>query len=208
MQANVKLQRGFTIAEMVISLGIMLLVLGLATALFKQAFHHNTLTQENMSNEQLARIAMGKVNSSLAQASEDTNEGDENTASSPGKGLPPVITQSASSIAFYRVYTLAPAATLTTGSLGQPSPTYYVHVISYNAVPQTVTECWMSVGVYNANNAACPNSAIIANNVTNFQINQVSTDVDYQISITVNNINNPTLAEAPYTLVDDVNIMK
>lgn len=208
MQTNVKHQRGFTIAEIVISLAIMLLVLGLATALFRQAFHHNTLTQENMSNEQLARIAMAKVNSSLQQASEDTNENDESNAHSTGKGLAAVIAQSASSIAFYRVYTLAPAATLNTGSLGQPSPTYYVHVISYDPVGHTVNECWMDVTTYNSNNNACPHSSVIANNVTNFQINQVSTDVDYQVSLTMNNINNPTLAEAPYTLVDDVNIMK
>jgi prepilin-type N-terminal cleavage/methylation domain-containing protein len=208
MQANVKLQRGFTIAEIVISLAIMLLVLGLATALFRQAFHHTTLTQENMSNEQLARIAMGKINSSLSQASEDTNDVDEQNAGSVGKGLPSVIAQSATSIAFYRVWTLAPATTLTTGVNGQPDPTYYVHVISYDPVGQAVSECWMNVATYNGNNSACPNKSVIATNVTNFQINDISSDLEYQFSITVNNINNPTLAEQPYTLVDNANIMK
>jgi hypothetical protein len=160
-----------------------------------------------MSNEQLARIAMGKINSSLSQASEDTNVGDENTEGSPGKGVPSVIASSATSIAFFRVYTLAPAATLPTVA-GQPSPTYRVHVISYDPVGQAVNECWMSLATYNGNNLACPNRSVIATNVTNFQINEVSKDLEYQFSITVNNINNPTLAEQPYTLVDNANVMK
>jgi type II secretory pathway pseudopilin PulG len=203
---NRHMHRGMTIPELLISFGILLLVLGLATALFKQAFTHVTLTTENMTNEQSARVAMARVNNSLSQASVDANSGDTgNGTPAPAiiSSMPPATSTPA--ITFYRVYTLDPTA-IQTGSSKAPEPKYYVHIISYDPVAQTVNEYSMDYNqVYKAGGAS-PAPTVLAKNVTNFGIMAIS-NVEYQFQITVNNIDNPTQAEAPYTLVDNVHLM-
>ncbi|MBV8171426.1 MAG: hypothetical protein JO219_05800 [Candidatus Eremiobacteraeota bacterium] len=201
-----------TVIEMVISMAIMLLVLGFATVLFKQAYTHNTLTKENMTNEQLARVAMGKINSSIAQASEDTNESDENLYGAQGQAILPVLNPTppsataAPSIAFFRVAALAPAASLPIGSANQPDPGYKVHIISLTGT--TVNEYVMDPATYYGN-LASPAPTVIATNVTDFEVQQVpANNNEYRLSITVNNVTDPTKPEAPYTLVDNVHIIK
>jgi type II secretory pathway pseudopilin PulG len=221
METNVTKQRGMTIIEMVISFAILLLVLGFATALFKQAFTHNTLTQENMSNEQLARVAIANINSSLSQASEDVNPADL-TPTPPGNGTPaPAVigidtfptapAGLATSIAFYRVQSLAPAPSLVVGPAGNPVPSYNVHIISYDAVRQQVNEYVTTVANYQAN-APSPAPKVLANNVTDFELQQVAGDkYEYRMSITLNNVLNAATniqAEQPYTLVDNVHLMR
>jgi len=203
-----------TIIEMVISLAIMLIVLGLATALFKQAYTHNTLTSENMSNEQIARIAMAKINSSLSQASTDTNDTD---FPSPNTPAPPIVginsfpsATATPAVAFYRVAGLAPAASLPTGSANQPDPLYDVHIISYDPVGQIVNEYVVSVANFQK---AVPSPAPtqLATNVTDFQVQQVNGNQgEYRISITVQNNTgqHANAPEAPYTLVDNVHLMQ
>jgi prepilin-type N-terminal cleavage/methylation domain-containing protein len=214
-------QRGMTLIEMVISFAILLLVLGFATALFKQAFTHNTLTQENMSNEQLARVAIANINSSLSQASEDVNPADL-TPTPPGTGTPapavigidtfPTPPGVATQIAFYRVQSLAPPASLTVGSVGNPVPNYNVHVISYDPIGKTVNECVTSVANYQATGTCTAPVTQLAGNVTDFELQQIAGDkYEYRMSITVNNIINTASgvnAEAPYTLVDNVHMMR
>jgi hypothetical protein len=201
-----------TVIEMMISLGIMLLILGLVTVLFKQAYTHSTLTNENMSNEQQARVAMGKVNSSIAQASEDTNEGDENLYGASGTALaaminptPPAATATPAVI-FYRVAALAPAAGMPIGSANQPDPNYKVHIISLTGT--TLNEYVMNPATY-FGNLASPAPTVIASNVTDFEVQQVPANPnEFRLSITINNILDPTKQETPYTLVDNIHIMK
>jgi len=198
--------RGMTVIELVISFGVLLLVLGLATALFKQAFTHVTLTTENMTNEQAARVAMAKINSSLSQASVDANSTDTNQ----GTPAPAVISvfptaTSTPGITFYRVYTLDPAA-IPTGTTLAPEPQYYVHIIAYDAAAQQVKEYSMDYQTVYKVGGPSPAPIIIANNVTDFGIMAIS-PTEYQFQITVNNINMATQAEAPYTLVDNVHLM-
>jgi Tfp pilus assembly protein PilW len=198
--------RGMTIPELLISFGVLLLVLGLATVLFKQAFTHITLTTENMTNEQAARVAMAKINNSLSQASVDANSGD----TSNGTPAPAVISTfpvatASPAITFYRVYTLNPAS-IPTGTTNAPEPQYYVHIISYDSVAQQVNEYSMDYqGVYKPGGAS-PAPTVIARNVTDFGIMAIS-PLEYQFQITINNVDNPTQAEAPYTLVDNVHLM-
>lgn len=203
---NKQMQRGMTIIEIIISMGVLLLVLGLATALFKQAFTHVTLTTEKMTNEQSARVAMARVNMSLSQASVDANSGDtSNGTPAPAViGAFPVAT-SLPAITFYRVYTLNPAA-IPTGTTFAPEPQYYVHIISYDAVAQQVKEYSMDYQTVYKVGGPSPAPAILARNVTNFGIMAIS-PLEYQFQITINNIDNPTLTEAPYTLVDNVHLM-
>jgi len=203
---NRHLHRGMTIPELLISFGVLLLVLGLATALFKQAFTHVTLTTENMTNEQAARVAMARVNNSLAQASVDANS----TDTSSGTPAPAVIgtfpvATSTPSITFYRVYTLNPSA-IPTGTTNAPEPQYYVHIIAYDAVAQQVKEYSMDYQTVYKVGGASPAPTVLARNVTNFGVMAIS-PLEYQFQITINNVDNPTQAEAPYTLVDNVHLM-
>jgi prepilin-type N-terminal cleavage/methylation domain-containing protein len=211
METNMTSRRGMTIIEMVISLAIMLLVLGFATVLFKQAYTHNTLTGENMSNEQLARVAMAKINSSIAQASSDTNEAD----TPGGTPAPPVIVAfpaatASPAIVFYRVQALAPAAAMPTGSGKQPNPPYNVHIISYDGAG-TVNEYVMPVSDYVAAKPS-PVPVILATDVTDFQVQQVNSNLlEYRLSLTINHIENKVSGvnkEQPYTLVDNVHLMQ
>ncbi len=212
MKMQITAQRGMTIVEMIISLGIMLVVLGLATALFKQAYTHNTLTSENMSNEQIARVAIAKINSSLSQASSDTSDIDfpaPNTPAPPIVGISTFPSATATpAIAFYRVAALAPAATLPIGAANQPDPAYYVHIISYDPVGLVVNEYSMPFAAYGG---PSPAPTPLASHVTDFQVQQVNgSQNEYRISITIQNNTgaHENAPEAPYTLVDNVHLMQ
>ena len=207
MKQNVA--RGMTIIELIISMGVVLLVLGLSTVMFKQAFTHTTLTEENLTNEQATRIAMARVNSSLSQASVDANTND----AVGGTPIPAVLVAvpnnaAVSSITFFRVKTLAPQS-IPTNSSQAPNPGYDVHIISYNAATQTLNEYTMDYEHVYAVAGPSPNPQILAHNVTNFGVTQVNANnKEYQIQISVNNqSSNPNLVEQPFTLVDDVTIM-
>jgi type II secretory pathway pseudopilin PulG len=200
-------QRGMTIVELLISFGVLLLVLSLSTVLFQQAFTHSTLTEENMTNEQLARIAMARVNSSLSQASVDANSID----AAGGTPSPAVLvavpkTSSVPAIVFYRVKTLDPAA-IPTGVTNAPNPGYDVHIISWDGV-SNLNEYTMDYQTVYKIGGPSPAPVLLATNVTNFGVMQVNGNTDeYQITISVNKILNPTKPEQPFTLNDDVSIM-
>lgn len=162
--------RGMTIVEVIFAFGVLLIVLGFATALFKQAFTHMTLTTESMTNEQLARIAMGKINSSLSQASVDANSTDTNH----GTPLNPVINLTPTSIAFFRVWTLVPGSLAIDGVTQAPDPTYRVHIISYDGAGQTIDECVTTLTIYNGGGCPATSNVILATNVSNFVINKVN----------------------------------
>jgi type II secretory pathway pseudopilin PulG len=201
-------QRGMTIVELLISFGVLGLVLSLSTVLFQQAFTHSTLTEENMTNEQLTRIAMARVNSSLSQASVDANSVD----AAGGTPSPAVLVKvpsnvSANAIVFYRVKTLDPAA-IPTGVTNAPNPGYDVHIISYDVPTKTLNEYTMDYQTVYKVGGPSPAPVVLATNVTNFGVMQVNGNTnEYQITISVNNILNPTKAEQPFTLNDDVTIM-
>lgn len=200
-------QHGMTIVELLISFGVLLLVLGLAIALFSKAFAHSTMTTENMSNEQLTRVAMARINNSLSQATVDANSSDTNNGTPAPSVIGSVTFPTATStpaIAFFRVKTLDPAA-IPTGSTNAPNPPYYVHIISYDPVGRQINEYTTTWATYNAGGAS-PSPVPLAYNVTNFGITQITTS-EYQFQITINNISNPTQAEAPYTLVDNVHLL-
>ena len=199
-------QRGMTIVELLISFGVMLLVLSLSTVLFRQAFTHSTLTEEKMTNEQLTRVAMARVNSSLSQASVDANSVDASGGTpSPAVLVPVPETTSAPAIVFYRVKTLDPAS-IPTGVTNAPNPGYDVHIISWDGV--NLNEYTMDYQtVYKAGQPS-PAPVVLATNVTNFGVMQVNGNTnEYQITISINNILNPTKPESPFTLNDDVTIM-
>jgi Tfp pilus assembly protein PilW len=201
-------QLGMTIPELLISFGVLLLVLGLASVLFKQAFTHSTLTEENMTNEQMTRVAMAKLNSSLSQASVDANTNDAvGGTPSPAVLVPVPKTTSTPVIVFYRVQTLQPTA-IATNSAFAPNPNYDVHIISYDPVGQKLNEYVMDYQTVYSVGGPSPAPIVLATNVTNFGVMQVNGNTnEYQITISINNVLNPTMQEQPFTLVDDVNIM-
>jgi hypothetical protein len=197
--------RGMTIIEVIFAFGILLLILSFITLFFKQAFTHMTLTTENMTNEQLARIAMAKINNSLSQASVDTNSVDL-AGGAPANA--PVLNQTATSIAFFRVTTLVPGSLGVTNSA--PDPLYNVHVISYDNVGQTIDECFTTLAIYNSGGCPAASNVVLARNVTNFSITKVTngaSSAEYQFQLQVSNVLNPTQAESPYTLVDNVDVL-
>jgi type II secretory pathway pseudopilin PulG len=197
-------ERGMTIIEIIISFGILMLVLSFMTLFFKQAFTHATLTTESMTNEQLARLAMSKINNSLSQASVDVASVDIHD----GTPAPAILNQTATSIAFYRVNTLVPGAIGVDPDTQAPDPTYKVHIISYDGVG-TINEYVTDWATYSASGPS-PSPTALAINVSNFTITQVnsgSSTAEYQFELTLNNILNPTQAESPYTLVDNVDVL-
>jgi len=197
-----------TIIEVIISFAILLLVLSFVTLFFKQAFTHVTLTTENMTNEQLARLAMSKINSSLSQASVDTASIDVGA----GTPMPPVINQTATSIAYFRVSTLVPGSLAINPVTNAPDPTYKVHVVSWDNVADVIDECTTDWTTYNGGGGVCPaaKNVVLATNVTNFAINNVGTGAsgaEYQFQFTMNNISNPQQPESPYSLTDNVDVL-
>ncbi len=201
-------QLGMTIPELLISFGVLALVLTLSTVLFKQAFTHSTMTEENMTNEQRTRIAMARVNSSLSQASVDANTNDAAGGTpSPAVLLPVPKVTSTPAIVFYRVQTLVPAS-IPTGSTNAPNPGYDVHIISYNSATQTLNEYAMDYSTVYKVGGPSPAPTVLATDVTNFGVMQVNGNSnEYQVTISINKILQANEAEQPYTLVDDVNIM-
>jgi Tfp pilus assembly protein PilW len=196
-----------TIVELLISFGILLLLLGLVTALFARAFTYSTLTQENLSNEQLARVAMARINSSLSQATVDVNSTDTGNGTPAPSVIGSTTFPSATStpaIAFFRVQTLNPSSIPTSPSKA-PDPSYNVHIISYDPVAKQIDEYTTSWANYSTN-GALPAPMVLAYNVTDFGITQITTS-EYQFQITINNITNPSKPEAPYTLVDNVHLL-
>ena len=201
---RVRRARGTTVVEILISTTVLLLVLGFAAVLLRQAFTHHTLTRENMSNEQQARIALARINSSLSQASVDINPNDYATPPPlPVIGAVPKNT-STPSIAFFRVQSLDPSAM--PSPAGAPVPSYWVHVISYDSVNQQVDEFVIDVPSYLAGSPS-PSPLIVAKNVTNFGVTQI-TGTEYQFQITINDIINTSEAEQPKTLIDNVSILQ
>jgi len=209
MSKHKRAQRAMTIAEVIAAFTILMLILSFITVMFHQAFTHATLTSESMTNEQLARLAMGKINESLSQASLDTNSTDVQT--NGGNPLGPIESQTATSIAFFRVTTLVPGslAVLPPPS-NAPDPTYNVHVISWDPVSQQITECFTTLAIYNTTGCPVASNVVLATNVSNLTIANLNTGVssqEYQFQITLNNVLNATQAESPYTLVDNVDVM-
>ena len=204
MMERIRASRATTIVEILISTAILLIVLGFAAVLLRQAFAFHTLTRENLSNEQQARIALARINSSLSQASIDINPNDYATPPPlPVLGAVPTNT-STPSISFYRVQSLDPAAM--PSPAGAPIPSYFVHEISYDPVNQQVDEFVIDVPSYLAGSPSPP-PLIIAKNVTNFGVMQI-TGTEYQFQITINDVINQSLAEPPKTLIDNVSILQ
>jgi hypothetical protein len=203
-------QRAMTIAEVLASFTILMLILSFITLMFHQAFTHATLTAESMTNEQLARLAMGKISESLSQASVDTDLADDQNYNG-GNTILPIEAQTATSIAFFRVDTLVPAAlAVLPPPNNAPDPTYEVHVISWDPVTQQITECWSTLAIYKTTGCTAAKTVVLATNVSNMTIAPVNTGVssqEYQFQLTLNNVLNATQAESPYTLVDNVDVM-
>jgi len=200
-------QRGMTTIELIVAFGILLLVLGLATMLFTRAFSHTTLTTENLNNEQLARVAMARINNSLSQATVDANPNDTNNGT-PSPSVIGALTfpnaTATPAIVFYRVQTLNPSA-MPTSLTNAPNPAYNVHIISYDPVAQRINEYTTTFANYQAAGPS-PAPIALAYHVTDFGVVQV-TPTEYQFQITVNNVINPQQAEAPYQLVDNVHLL-
>ena len=85
-----------------------------------------------------------------------------------------------------------------------------MHVISYDGAAENIDECVTTLTIYNGGGCPVASNVIMATNVTAFAINKVSfgsSSAEYQFQLTMNNVLNPTQAESPYTLADNVDII-
>lgn len=207
---NVSARRAFTIPEVLVATGILLLVLGLTTALFAQAFRHNTLTQENLSNEQLARIALAKVTNSLSQASSNISAGETpapaiiaeaSTAGAVGDGTP------APAIVFYRVSSIS--ASMTTDNNDTPVPIYDVHVISWDSSTGVLNEY---VTLATGYPGPSPTPVALMTNVTDFSVTPLDAQngqpTNYQIKLSVNRVERQDLPEQAFSISSNIHIMQ
>jgi prepilin-type N-terminal cleavage/methylation domain-containing protein len=190
--------RGFTLPEVIVAATILLVIMTLAVAEFSMTFAHHTLTSENLSNEQQARVAMAKIANSLSQASQNIS-----VTGTPAPAVinPPTLNLPTSALTFYRVATLQPAG-IGVDAYQAPAPAYKVHIISYDAPAQTVNEYDMNAAAYGG---PSPAPAALAKHVTRFEIIPLAS-AEYQINIEVNNIERQNLAERPFALTDNVKL--
>jgi prepilin-type N-terminal cleavage/methylation domain-containing protein len=171
--------RGFTVVELLISISIMGIVLGLAVVEFAMVFNHNNLLSANLSAEQTARISMTRVTNELRQAMPDlTDFPTSNTV------VTAPLTGSSSSISFYRVHD-GPggfATPIPTTLNGDPVPCYDLVTLSYDNVAHTISKTVTLQTNTNCSTASTTTS-VLARNVVGFNVTEVTTylyDIDLQ----------------------------
>lgn len=173
--------RGFTTVELLISMSIMGIVLGLAIVEFAMVFNHNSLMQANLSADQNARIVMAKVTNELRQGMPDLTDSPTSTTivTSPLSG-------SASTVSFYRVHN-GPGGLYTpvpTDVNNNPVPCYDLVTLAYDNVAHTITKTVVLQTNSNCSTASTTTS-VLARNVMGFTVTVASAngmlfDVDLQ----------------------------
>ena len=164
--------RGFTVPELLISMGIMGVVLALAIVEFAMVFNHNNLMTANMSADQNARIAMAKVTNELRQAMPNITDYSSN--------YPMVISPTppatwAQTVQFWRVHN-GPGGLVTpvpTDVSGNPTPCYDTVTLAWDSTLKTITR----TVVLNTNTIctiASSTTDVIARNITNFRVQPVN----------------------------------
>ena len=174
--------RGFTLVEMLISLTIMGIVLGLAIVEFVMVFNHNSLMTADLTADQNGRIVMSKVTNELREGMPDVT--DFTTPATP----PPIVsepTPAASAapvqtISFWRVHSgaggLDDPVAIPTDANGNPAPCYDQVTLTYDPVGHTITR---TVTLKTNANCATPQTTtnIIASNVSSFNATASSADL-------------------------------
>jgi hypothetical protein len=203
-------QRGLsTLVEVLIATGIMLMVWGFSTVLFRQAIAARTITSENLTNEQQARIAMARIDNSLSLASQAFNT-PLPAANSVVQPMP--VGTATQAIAFNRAQDITPSDLATPG--GAPGVNYNINIIAYDPVHKQVDEYIVNPASEYWSNTPSPTPTILASNVTNFGIVQVTAPQggtggggQYEVYLTINQIDRPDMAEQPFTIVDDIYLL-
>ncbi len=67
-------QRGQTLVEVLVALGVISIILSMVTALYIQMFNHYSKTSSDIDAQSQARFAMGRVTQALRQAMTDPNQ--------------------------------------------------------------------------------------------------------------------------------------
>lgn len=168
-------QRGQTLVEVLVSLGVIAVILSMTTALYIQLFQHYNKTASDVDAQSEARFAMGRVTQALRQAGTDPNQPPGPPVSNPtpnAGGTPPV------------------SGTLTfTEALGMPSDADYQN-LTYQTV--TITTGATSppghvypdlyIYTYDANNNLT-GTTTVGRDVKSFMVTPVTSSI-YDIQIT------------------------
>jgi prepilin-type N-terminal cleavage/methylation domain-containing protein len=185
MKTRANNRRGFTIVELLISMTILGLVLGLAIIEFAMVFNHNNLMNANLTADQNARIAMAKVTNELRQAMPDITDSSTGTivvtptAPPPSTAPAPVTT-----VSFYRVHNGAGGLVtpVPTSAAGDPTPCYDLVTLTYDPVAKTISKT-----VTLQTNAICTTAStattVLARNIVGFGVTAETAtlfDVDLQ----------------------------
>jgi len=175
-------ERGTTMVEGLITVGIISLILTLTTAMFIQTVRHSEKTMTDLSAESQARIAMTKVANDLRQA-----------MPAPGAAGLPVISPVAPttgtatpqpSVTFTEVDSLS-AANFT-------NPPFDTVTISWNVPQSTITR---SV------NGGPPQ--VLEHDVTAFSVLPLNFD-EYQVNLTVAPTHRAEVSSPPFTVVSSI----
>ena len=183
-----RMRRGFTVTELMISMTIMGIILGLAVLEFAMVFNHNNLMNANLTAEQNARIAMAKVTNELRQAMPDMTDFPASTTIVVSPTAPPPSTAPAASttVEFYRVHNGSGGLVtpVPTDANGDPVPCYDDVKLVYDSVAHTISKTVQLVS-----NTDCPGTSltattsVLARNVMGFGVTSESGylyDVDLQ----------------------------
>lgn len=175
-------QRGTTLTEGLITVGIVSLILTLTTSMFMQTVRHSEKTITDLSAESQARIAMTKVTNDLRQA-----------MPLPGATGLPVITPvapSSGSATPQPSVTFTEADSLTAANF--TNPPFDTITISWNSPQDTITRTV---------NGGPPH--VIEHDVTAFAVLPINFD-EYQVSLTVAPKHRAEVSSPPFSVSSSV----
>jgi type II secretory pathway component PulJ len=183
MLAQFRDQRGNTLIEGLITVGIISLILSLTVAIFLQTVKHDEKTMTDLTAESQARIAMTKVTNDLRQAMPKPGSTTLPVSSPvmPAAGTAPTPQPN---VTFTEVNSLT--------TLNFLSPTYNTITIGFDAVNHTITR------VVNGGAAQ-----VLEHDVTAFSVTPITCD-EYQVNLTEAPKHRAQVSSPPFSVVSSI----
>jgi type II secretory pathway pseudopilin PulG len=177
---------GFSIAELMVSLGILGLVLLLAAVEFPHVWSHFSHTSQSLDAERTARLAMTRVTDDFRQAMPDqtdtpTSQQPVVSPLCPGTCQPAdQVANQASNVQFFRVRDLRGRAASIPTTGGRPTPAYDRVIISYDAASRKLNEYVVPATFVGPS----PAPVVIGQNVSNFVVTPKGSEYEFDLTIT------------------------
>ncbi|HXW77591.1 MAG TPA: type II secretion system protein [Candidatus Eremiobacteraceae bacterium] len=172
-----KFQRGETVIEMLVSLGVVAIILSMTTALYIQLFNHFQKVSTDVNAQSEARFAIGRAAQALRQAMTDPNQANQIPIISPtplATGTPP----SSNDVRFQVASNMPSDADFTALTYQNEEITTSSTGVAAGENPNLVLNVWNSAWT------SITSTSIIGRDVENFQVIPVTAWI-YDLQITV-----------------------